>query len=157
MKLSDILDRKFLHSLSWEHIRTGQVGPLEETIDALIDGGHGEETLRHLEKMVTDNSKNILFVCTILHILSHREYDEVDPIGVELAAKFLDHEGGRVAGYALKCFSNWNHKETLGFLEAMKPTADWVRKDGKRIMEHIRDFGRGSTTKTRDVSKTEDQ
>lgn len=128
-------------TLSWDDLKIGEVSKLEEIIENLISLSSQVETLSWLNKLFLDYNYNVLFICTLLHTLSHMEYDEVIPQGPTMAMASLSHKDERVVGYAIKAFANWNSKDTLNYMRTTEPAIKWVNKEWNRVIKYIEEFG----------------
>lgn len=128
-------------SLNWNDLKIGEVNEMENVVRNLVSMSSQNDTLSWLNQLYLDHNKNVLFVCTLLHTLSHMEYEETLPNGPTMAMASLNHEDDRVIGYAIKAFSNWNSKNTIGLMETNVPNIPWARKEWNRVLEYIKEYG----------------
>lgn len=128
-------------SLNWNDLKIGEVNEMENVVRNLVSMSSQNDTLSWLNQLYLDHNKNVLFVCTLLHTLSHMEYEETIPHGPTMAMASLNHEDDRVIGYAIKAFSNWNSKNTIGLMETNVPNIPWARKEWNRVLEYIKEYG----------------
>ena len=133
--------RDIFMSLDWNDLKVGEINEMEIVIRNLINMSTQIETMTWLNQLYLDYNKNVLFVCTLLHTLSHMEYEEVIPQGPTMAMASLNHEDDRVIGYAIKAFSNWNSKSTISLMKTNIPNIYWAKKEWNRVVEYIEKFG----------------
>lgn len=137
----EIAERDIFLSLNWNDLKIGEVNEMEEIVRKLINMSSQNKTLTWLNELFLKHNRNALFVCSLFHVLSHMEYEEVMPQGPTMAMAALNHVDDRVMGYAIKAFSNWNSKTTLGYMKVNVPNIPWAQKEWKRVIEHIEEFG----------------
>lgn len=128
-------------SLNFDSLKIGEISEMEVIIKKIISLSSQTETLSWINNAFLKYNPNALFICTLLHTLSHMEYDEVIPNGPTMAMASLSHEDERVVGYAIKAFENWNSKTTLTFMKSTKPRSIWAFKEWQRVQEYIGEFG----------------
>ena len=128
-------------SLDWNDLKIGEVNEMENVVRNLVSMSSQNDTLTWLNQLYLEYNKNVLFVCTLLHTLSHMEYEEVIPQGPTMAMASLNHEDDRVIGYAIKAFSNWNSKNTIDLMQTNIPHIPWARKEWNRVLEYIEKYG----------------
>lgn len=128
-------------SLDWNDLKIGEVNEMENVVRNLVSMSSQNDTLTWLNQLYLEYNKNVLFVCTLLHTLSHMEYEEIIPQGPTMAMASLNHEDDRVIGYAIKAFSNWNSKNTIDLMQTNIPRIPWARKEWNRVLEYIEKYG----------------
>lgn len=128
-------------SLDWNDLKIGEVNEMENVVRNLVSMSSQNDTLTWLNRLFLEHNKNALFVCTLLHTLSHLEYEEVIPHGPTMAMASLNHEDDRVIGYAIKAFSNWNSKKTIDLMKTNIPNIPWARKEWDRVLEYVEKYG----------------
>ena len=84
-----------------------------------------------------NQAKEANIVIGILHMLSHLPYKSVFPIGQILAKSALSHENLGICDFALKCFDNWENKDSLATLKAVKFHAEWLQEYANSIISHL--------------------
>lgn len=137
----DAAKSDILSSLNWRDLRTGEISELETIIHSLINLSSQNETLKWLNDLFIELYGNSLFISTLLHALSHMDYEDVVPNGPTMAMAALSHKDDRVVSYAVKSFYNWNSKETLKFMRDVEPKATWVNLEWKKVIEHLEKYG----------------
>ena len=125
-------------SLNWRNIEIGEPTEAEYIIDDLIRETTPKDTMEWVYNIFLDNIDNILLLCTLIHSLSHIEYELVYPQGPMMAMAMFTHDDKRVVGYAIKAFSNWNSKDSLKYIEHMQPKEIWAKREMNRIIEYIK-------------------
>jgi len=80
-------------------------------------------------------TKHTNVIVGILHILSHYNYDEVYPIGQSIAMNSLIFNNDEVVEYAIKCFENWNSKDGIEKLKAMRFNTNWLQDYVNQVIE----------------------
>ena len=133
-------DEIFL-SLNWQDLKIGGICEMEQIIRNLISMSSQNNTLSWLNSLFLNHNRNALFVCTMLHALSHMEYEETLPQGPTMAMASLNHIDDRVIGYAIKAFSNWNSKSTINLMKTNVPSIPWAKKEWTKVLEHIEKYG----------------
>ena len=76
----------------------------------------------------------------VLHLLSHLDYKQVNPLGPLLAISGTNHKNNEVAEYALKCFENWDEVELIPKLEAMKFHSKWLQEYANEIISELKEL-----------------
>ena len=125
-------------SLNWRSIEIGEPTEAEYIIDDLIRETTPKDTMEWAYNIFLNNTDNILLLCTLIHSLSHIEYELVYPQGPMMAMAMFAHDDKRVVGYAIKAFSNWNSKDSLKYIEHMQPKEIWAKREMNRIIEYIK-------------------
>lgn len=134
-------ERDILLSLNWNDLKIGDYNTMEEIVYRLINMSSQMETMTWLNRLFLKHNRNALFLCSLLHTLSHMEYEEVVPQGPTMAMASLNHADERVIGYAIKAFSNWNSKSTLTLMKTNIPPIPWARKEWDRVVDYIEKYG----------------
>ena len=70
----NIAEEDIFLSLNWQDLKTGEVNEMESIIRNLISMSSQNDTLSWLNSLFLTHNRNALFVCTLLHTLSHMEY-----------------------------------------------------------------------------------
>lgn len=125
-------------SLNWRSIEIGEPTEAEYIIDDLIRKTSPKDTMEWMYNIFLNNTDNSLLLCTLIHSLSHIEYELVYPQGPMMAIAMFTHKDKRVVGYAIKAFSNWNSKDSLKYIEHMQPKETWAKREMNRIIEYIK-------------------
>lgn len=68
-------------SLNWRSIEIGEPTEAEDIIDDLIRETTPKDTMEWVYNIFLNNTDNILLLCTLIHSLSHIEYELVYPQG----------------------------------------------------------------------------
>lgn len=136
-----IAEKEIKYSLSWQTLKVGDVSEMENVVRTLINRSSRVKVLTWLNDLFLQYNGNSLFVCSLLHTLSHMEYEEVFPQGPTMAMASLNHVDDRVVGYAIKAFSNWNTKATLSLMRTNIPRFHWAREQWKAVMDYIEKYG----------------
>ena len=83
----------------------------------------------------------MLLLCTLIHALSHLDYEQSYPYGPMMAMTMLGHDDQRVVSYAIKAFSNWNSKDSLEYMINFSPKQSWAKKEWDRVVNYIKENG----------------
>lgn len=128
-------------SLSWSKLQIGERVEVEDIIEDLFLSATPSATMKWIYDLVLNNTENVLLLCTLLHALSHIDYDKVYPNGPMFAMAMLSSKDRRVVAYAMKAFSNWNDKDSLKYANNIAPQQDWAKKEWNRIVSYIEKNG----------------
>lgn len=133
--------REFLHSLDWSALNIGESTYLERLLRELLNNYSANDICTWLNKLYMDNLKNVLVECTILHAISHLEYEEIYPNGQLIALAAMTHKSDLVLEYAIKVFENWNSKLSLEILDTVNLRSNWANKELNRVRRYIEKYG----------------
>lgn len=125
-------------TLNWEDLQVGCDSEIEDIIKQLYYTQGHSATNKWIYDLALSNSSDVLFLCSLLHALSHIDYEDIYPYGSMFALAQLNHKDKRVVGYAIKAFSNWNNKDSLKYLNNYKPTPVWAQKELNRVIDYIK-------------------
>lgn len=137
----DTAKADILNSLNWSDLKTGEISELESIIYSLSNLCTRIETMTWLNNLFLELFNNPLFISTLLHTLSHMDYDDVIPYGPTMAMAALNHKDDRVVSYAVKAFYNWNSKVALEYMKSVEPKADWINTEWKKVIEYLEKHG----------------
>ena len=74
----------------------------------------------------------------ILHILSHKPYDNlIDQIGVVIARQGLEDVDVEVIDYAIKCFDNWQNKDCIQYLQNVDYPTSWLKDYAYQVIKDL--------------------
>ena len=133
--------KNIFSSLSWNKLQVGEPTELEFIIEDLIAETSVKDTADLIYKLFLENSSDILLNCTIMHALSHIEYEVIYPYGPMMAMTMLSHDDKRVVSFAIKAFSNWNSKDSLKYVKNLSPKQEWAKKEWNRVVDYIEKNG----------------
>ena len=137
----EMLKKDIFASLNWEDLQVGYYTEIEDYIDDMLSQESRESTIRWIYSLALEDAKNTLLICTLLHALSHIDYEKVYPYGPMLAMTQLSHKDKCVVGYAIKAFSNWNSKHSLNYVENYSPSQTWAKREWLRVVNYIKENG----------------
>lgn len=137
----DKAKRDIFASLDWHSIEIGEPTEVEFIIEDLISQTSNKDTMEWVYLLFLDNCKNVLLSCTLIHALSHLEYELVYPMGPIMAMAMFGSTDKRVVGYSVKAFSNWNSKDSLKYINDFKPRGKWAEKELDRVIQYIKENG----------------
>lgn len=123
--------------LDTEVHEVGIANPSEHAFHSLFVKNK-QATMNSLLKTFMDHyslTKHTNVIVGILHILSHYNYDEVYPIGQSIAMNSLLFNDDEVVEYAIKCFENWNSKDGIEKLKAMRFNTNWLQDYVNQVIE----------------------
>lgn len=132
------LQNEMFASLNWRSIEIGEPTEAEYIIEDLIRRTSSKETMEWVYDLFLSNAENILLLCTLIHSLSHIEYELVYPQGPMMAMAMFSYDDKRVVGYAIKAFSNWNSKDSLKYIMHMQPKEAWAKREMNRVIDYIK-------------------
>lgn len=135
------IDKEIFDSLSWDKLKVGEPIELEFIIENLLEEFLKEEVINHIYKLVLDNTNHPLLLCTVMHALSHMDYEVFYPYGAMMVMAMLSHNDKNVVSYALKAISNWNSKDSLKYVKNFGPQQSWAVKEWERIKKYIEENG----------------
>ena len=134
-KEADIMSSLLLH----EDFETGLVYASEEHFDKMYeqDPEKAFNVLLNLYARSSDSrTKNIRI--GILHILSHKPYDNlIDQIGVVIARQGLEDDDVEVIDYAIKCFDNWQNKDCIQYLQNVDYPTSWLKDYAYQVIKDL--------------------
>lgn len=128
-------------SLDWQSIQIGEPTEAEFIIEDLITQISVNDVMVWVYDLFLNNADNPLMVCTLIHALSHLEYELIYPQGPMMAMAMFGSTDKRVVGFAVKAFSNWNSKDSLKYINNFKPKEKWAEKELDRVINYIRENG----------------
>ncbi len=120
---------------------SGEISESEDYIREIADEIDLDFSLQILNKAYTKYFSNSHIMRGILHIISHFEYEEVDPIGVSIAIGSISHKNIFVVDFAIKAFENWNNKKSLVILKSIDGRADWLNDYIGKVIKNIEIYG----------------
>ena len=130
-----------MSSLDWQSIQVGEPVEAEVIIKGLIDRTSVKDAMAWLYDFFLNNAQNPLLVCTLVHALSHIDYELIYPQGPMMAMAMFSSRDKRVLGFAVKAFSNWNSKDSLKYITNYHPSEKWAEKKLDRVIEYIEKYG----------------
>lgn len=128
-------------SLNWGKLQIGEPTETEFIIEDLISETSVKEAADWVYRLFLDNTSNSLLLCTLIHALSHLDYEQSYPYGPMMAMTMLSHDDKRVVSYAIKAFSNWNSKDSLKYVKNFSPKQEWAKKEWDRVVNYINENG----------------
>lgn len=128
-------------NLNWDDVQIGEPTETEWIIENLIQETSSKKVFEWIYDLVLDNASNTLLICTIMHALSHIDYEEIYPYGPMLGMAMLGHDDKRVVAFSIKTFSNWNSKDSLRYVKNFSPKQDWAKKEWDKVVEYIEENG----------------
>lgn len=134
-------EKEIFLTMNWHDLKNSETGEMEDIVRNLMGMSSETRTMEWLNKLFLKNNDNPLFICTLLHVISHMEYEEVYPNGPTMAMASLTNKDERVVGYGIKAFANWNVKNTLPYMRCNEPGAEWAKKEWLRVIEYIEEHG----------------
>ena len=134
-------ERDIFASLNWSSLHIGELTEVENIVIDLINCSTVEVVSAWLMDFCFNNSSNAVLLCTIMHALSHLEYEMVYPAGPTIAVSMISHKDKRVVYYAIKAFSNWNSKDSLKYMKDFNPKERWAQQEWQRVMSYIDENG----------------
>lgn len=111
-------------------------GFLEKTIKVFKNDDLGQSFIR---KYFMDNFKYDHKLISLLHAISHLDYELVSDSGPYLAGMCLNHKNLEVREFALKAFENWQSKDTLDYLQNIAFEQQWMQEYLVKIIRYIED------------------
>lgn len=96
-----------------------------------------DETLSILSSLLLSNFNDIKFVYSILHTISHLDYDLIYPGGVLMAFTASRHKDIEIQDFAIQCFEMWNNKDSLGYLNMIIIDTPWLDEYFKKVITYI--------------------
>lgn len=73
-----------------------------------------------------------------LHIISHISYQEVYPLGQAIAINAIGHSNNEIAEYGIKCFENWDNKDGIEKLSAIKFSSSWLQEYANDVIDELK-------------------
>lgn len=137
----DAAKKDIFASLSWSKLQVGERVEAEDIIEDLFVSATPSGAMEKIYEVALNNSGNALLLCTLLHALSHFEYEKIYPKGPMFAMAMFSSNDSRVVSYAMKAFSNWNAKDSLKYANNFAPKQDWAIKEWNRIVSYIKENG----------------
>lgn len=134
-------EKDIISSLSWDDIQIGEPTETEYIIEELIAETSAKDTSQWVYELFLENSANILLSCTLVHALSHIDYELIYPYGPMMAMAMLSHDNKNVVSFAIKAFSNWNSKDSLKYVKNFSPKQTWAKKEWDRVVNYIEENG----------------
>ena len=128
-------------NLNWDDVKIGEPTETEWIIETLMRETSSRQVFEWLYNLVLDNASNTLLLCTIMHALSHIEYEKTYPFGPMLGMSMLCHNDKRVVAFAIKTFSNWNSKDSLRYVKNVGPKQTWAKKEWDKVVKYIEENG----------------
>ena len=126
--------------LSTETFETGISNPSEKYFIELIKKDR-DAALNGINKLFMDNYSTNLhqtnILVGILHILSHLSYTDVYPIGQTIAICAFSHKNSEVEEFGIKCFENWEHKDGINKLKAIKFNSKWLQEYAEDVIKEL--------------------
>ncbi|MEN6418256.1 MAG: hypothetical protein ABFC73_04980 [Clostridiaceae bacterium] len=85
-------------------------------------------TCTYLSKLQSDYMNNLDVQEIILHVLSHIEYERVDPLGQTIIASILGTHASNVIiqDRVIRCFEHWSNPEGIKYLSNIICTTKWL-------------------------------
>lgn len=134
-------EQEYLSSLLMEEVcESGIRNPSEEYFRTLLKNNRLNAlniiSMIFYQSFSTDNKKANTLV-SILHMLSHLEYDQVYPIGQLLAISAIGHKHKEVAEFGIKCFENWENPDCITHLQAIAFSTSWLQDYADQVIADL--------------------
>lgn len=128
---------KFLRTLEFDTLEIGMNSKCEEFIrESLeVDPLHTKEALN---KLFLKNINNDKVVLSILHTISHIDYDLIYPEGQTMALACFSNKDLEIREYAIRAFENWACSSSLDILESQRVSPAWLDDYRKEVIEDIK-------------------
>lgn len=117
---------EFLNLIYSDSFESGHV-PLAEHFVLRLLRESKTQTKEWLQRLLLNNFNNFKVLVGLLHIISHIDYDEINPEGQIMALACLSNESIEVQDYAIKAFENWGSKDALIYLKNVKCSEEWLQ------------------------------
>jgi hypothetical protein len=132
----NVLESMLLNELC----ESGVANPSEDYFNTLLD----ENELKALYcinliswRNMGTRPRQISIIIGALHLLSHFDYEDVYPIGQTIAVAALSHKCDEVCEYALKCFENWGHCDSIDKLKSIRFSTNWLQDYANDIIREL--------------------
>ena len=83
------------------------------------------------------DTKKINIAISILHLISHLDYDQVHPNGQLMALTAIAHRDREMAEYGIKCYENWGNIEGVDKLKAVHFSTQWLQDYANQVIEDL--------------------
>lgn len=135
------VEQDIMASLDWQSVQVGEPVEAEFIIKELIDRTSVKDAMEWVYNFFLNNARDSLLACTLIHALSHIDYELIYPQGPMMAMAMFGSTDKRVLGFAVKAFSNWNSRDSLKYLTSYRPREKWAEKELDRVIEYIKEYG----------------
>lgn len=134
-------EKDIFSSLSWNNIKIGEPTETEFIIEDLISETSVKDTAEWVYKLFLENNSNTLLLCTLMHALSHMDYEMIYPYGPMMVMAMLSNDDKNVVSFAIKAISNWNSKDSLKYVKNSSPKQVWAKQEWDRVVNYIEENG----------------
>jgi hypothetical protein len=98
-------------------------------------------TLAWIQDIFLDNFGDSHILIGILHAISHFAYSDVKPAGIMMALASFQHADIFVRDVAIRAFENWNSKQAIRQLKALKCDAQWQQQYVNEVIQTLETEG----------------
>lgn len=99
------------------------------------------EALNAISTVYMDNydvdTKKVSVAVSILHLISHLEYNQVYPTGQMMALTAIQHKDKELAEYGIKCYENWGNSDGIVKLKAVRFATDWLQEYADQVIADL--------------------
>lgn len=129
---------KMQNSIMSSIVESGTISDFEPIYNEYVSKFGKQIAAKMLMKMMAEYFENPLVIKGLLHLISHREYEEFgENIGVYLSILIL-HKDKRIKKFALKVVDNWDRVEMLPFLRGTQEIKEyWLEEYRKKIVDRL--------------------
>ena len=132
--------RKMLQGIKSSLVESGIICDYEILYDSYVDQYGKAVSALLLGRMLKEFFDNTQIVKGLLHLISHRSYDELGEMMSFQVITAVDHVDKRIKKFALKVIDNWDSVEMLPLLKGTGPIREhWLNDYKERIILRLED------------------
>ncbi len=135
--LIESLIHQYLLTLETDTVEIGMKSKCEDLVRVWLDN-YPLQTKEAINTLFLRNLKNEKVLISILHTISHLDYDSVYPQAQTIALACLSNKDVEIKEYGLRIFESWANEDSIESLEQQHLTPEWLDEYRQEIIEDIK-------------------
>lgn len=132
---------KIFNVLENDYAISGEKSSIEDYIADTINNINEESIITTwLNKLYLDAMDSSKLKIGILHVLSHIDYKQINPVGQIIALAGLTDSDDEVIEYSIKAFENWQNKDAVRLLKGRQLKKPWLQEYLNVVVKYLEDL-----------------
>lgn len=94
-----------------------------------------------LNEIFLQNFENPLIISSILRVIAHFDYSQMYPQGMTIAIAATRHRDKEVQECGVRCFENWESRESIAILRNLSFTDSWLNEYLDAVIADLEELG----------------
>lgn len=121
--------QQMLSKIHSSYFEAGVFSEADKYFDELVEKYHSiAKPLKLLSSIANHNLDQEHVLEGVLHILSNRDYTEIDPIGITIVLMCTVNHFPVIQDKLISCFEDWDSEEGIDILEKLKIEIPWIAR-----------------------------